>query len=322
MKAMLALEHDAAPPSLHCDRLNPDIDFSGLGLEVVQEMTPLPRSGGRRYAGVSSFGFGGANAHVILSDPPLRGAAIDARPRWLMLSAASEDALRALADAYAGRLEGSAEEESRQVVAATGHRREAMSARLVLPADGPDALRKQLAAFSEDGEAGAFGARGTSVEGDGSVVFVFSGNGSQWGGMGRSALAASADFRDAIKEVDSHFRPLAGWSLEERLCSPTLVQDIERTSVAQPLIFAIQAASVRALAKFGVRPSLVMGHSVGEVAAAEAAGALALDEAVEVIFQRSRHQEIAEGKGGMAAIIGPRELALDIISAFPEPSIC
>src|SRR5271157_1390839 len=93
----------------------------------------------------------------------------------------------------------------------------------------------------------------------------------------------------------------------DKLASPDLKTDLARASIAQPLIFAVQAASVRALAAIGVRPSLTMGHSVGEVAAAEAAGALPLADAVKVIYDRSRHQEATAFTGGMAAVIGSRE---------------
>ena len=321
LKAMLALEHDTAPPSLHCDRLNPHIDFEGLNLSVTQGATALPRTRGRRYAGVSSFGFGGANAHVILSDPPLRSASVAPEPRWLMLAAQNEDALRALAGGYAARLADCDEGEVRRVVAATGYRRERMAERLILPAAEPETLRANLRAFAESGGAPPTAARGAEVEGDRSVVFVFSGNGSQWDGMGRAALASSPAFSSAIGEVDAHFRRVAGWSILQALASPTLGRDLARTSVAQPLIFAIQVASVRALAEDGVRPDLVIGHSVGEVAAAEASGALSLADAVEVIYHRSRHQEAAANKGGMAVVIGPREAALGLIGELPELTV-
>jgi phthiocerol/phenolphthiocerol synthesis type-I polyketide synthase C len=150
---------------------------------------------------------------------------------------------------------------------------------------------------------------------------VFSGNGSQWPGMGQAAYRANADFRDAFGEVDAFFKPLAGWSLKEEMFSPNLREDLPRASIAQPLLFAIQVASVRALAELGVRPSLVMGHSVGEVAAAEAAGILSLADAVKVIYHRSRHQELTENSGGMSVVLGPREAAEALVAEFPTLSV-
>ena len=321
LKVMLALEHDTAPKSLHFTSPNPSIDFAGLNLVVTNEETPLPRAQERRFAGVSSFGFGGTNAHVILADPPLQRGRAPSAPRYLLLSAQTQAALRALAHDYAAGLDRVDDEEGRHVVAATGRRRERMRERIVFGANDLKALRANLRQFADLGRTQGSIARGAAAEGDRSVAFVFSGNGSQWEGMGREALRSNATFKQALKDIDSHFIPLARWSLEERLAAPDLGRDLAKTSVAQPLIFAIQAASVRALAYAGVRPSLTMGHSVGEIAAAEAAGALSLSDAVHVIFHRSRHQEVVENKGGMAAIIGARDAAISLIEQIPELTI-
>ena len=321
LKAMLVLEHDEAPPSLHFDNPNPNIDFAGLNLTVTGQATPMPRSGAARFVGVSSFGFGGTSAHVVIADPPVAPEPADAEPRLLMLSAQTEQALRALADQYARRLEGAGESGIRRVIAATDHRRERMCERLVLSADDAQGIAPTLARFAHSGQLGPTSTRGRAVEGDGSIVFVFSGNGSQWSGMGRAAYHACAVFRDALAEIDSHFAPLSGWSLTEELASPDLKSDLAHTHVAQPMIFAIQAASVRALAEVGIRPSMTMGHSVGEVAAAEAAGILSLKDAVRVIYNRSRFQESTENTGGMAVVFGARDAAVDLVARIPNLSI-
>ena len=321
MKAMLALEHDESPPSLHAANLNPGIDFVGLNLQVARNAIPLSRASGRRFAGVSSFGFGGTSAHVVISDAPVARATADPAPRLMMISAQSEEALRALAGAYATRLGGASARERGRIVAATGRRRERMRERLALPAAETAALAPALARFAGSGEADANSVRATAVDGDGAIVFVFSGNGSQWSGMGRAAYQANAAFRDALAEVDSHFLPLAGWSLVEELDSADIATDLARTDVAQPMIFAIQAASVRALARVGVRPALTLGHSVGEVAAAEAAGVLSLSDATRVIFHRSRLQQATENAGGMAVVFGPREAAAELVSRIPGLAI-
>ena len=321
VKAMLVLEHDTAPPSLHCDVLNPAIDFEKLNLEVTRAATPLPKKDRARYVGVSSFGFGGVNAHAVISDGPTKVPRRAASPRCLMLSAQTQGALRALADKTEQTINDADAGEAGLIVAATNHRRERMRERVILPCDDLARLRAGLKRFGETGRADAGFVRGAEVDGDRSVVFVFSGNGSQWDGMGRVALNGSRHFRRAVEDIDSYFAPLAGWSLAEKLASPRLGEHLTKTSVAQPLIFAIQAASVRALAAIGVRPSLVVGHSVGEVAAAEAAGALSLQDAVSVIFQRSRLQELARDQGGMAAIIGPDEAAAALVEEIPELEI-
>ncbi len=321
LKAMLALEHDEAPRSLHFDNPNPNIDFAGLNLAVTGEPTPLPRAGARRFAGVSSFGFGGTSAHVVISDPPGERKSARSVPRLLMLSAQTEAALRALAEEYARRLEGAGDSESRKIVAATGHRRERMRERLVLPADDPRGLAQRLSRFAQSGQADAISARGGAIEGDGSIVFVFSGNGSQWSGMGRAAYRSNAAFRNALAEIDSYFERLSGWSLTQELESPELTSDLTHTHIAQPMIFAIQAASVRALAEIGIRPSMTMGHSVGEVAAAEAAGVLSLSDAARIIYNRSQFQELTENTGGMAVVFGARDAVADLVARVPGLAI-
>ena len=171
-----------------------------------------------------------------------------------MLSAQTEAALRALAAEYALRLDGPGECEIRHIVAATDHRRERMSERLVLPMDEPSGLARTLARFAQSAERNAILTRGSRIEGDGSIAFVFSGNGSQWSGMGRAAYAANPTFRQALAEIDSIFASLSGWSLVEELRSQSLASDLTRTHVAQPMIFAIQAASVRLLQRLEFAP--------------------------------------------------------------------
>jgi acyl transferase domain-containing protein/NADPH:quinone reductase-like Zn-dependent oxidoreductase/acyl carrier protein len=321
LKAMLALEHDQAPSSLNFETPNPNIDFTTLNLAVTAEPTRLPREGRDRFAGVSAFGFGGTNAHVVIGDPPAFQPRTDARPRYLMLSAQGEDALRALADDYARRIAPTDPAETARLVAATAYRRERMRDRLALRADDAPALSRALRQFADSGRLDDSAARATAVDGDASIVFVFSGNGSQWPRMGRAAYRSNAAFRNAVAEIDSYFAPLAGWSLAKELDSPNPIGDIGLTSVAQPLIFAIQAASVRALAQMGVHPSMVLGHSIGEVAAAEAAGILSLADAVRVIHHRSRHQEMTKDAGGMAVVFGPRKSAYELVAEIPGLAI-
>jgi acyl transferase domain-containing protein/NADPH:quinone reductase-like Zn-dependent oxidoreductase/acyl carrier protein len=321
LKAMLALEHDEAPSSLHFENPNPNIDFTGLNLVVAGKPTRLPRTGERRFAGVSSFGFGGTSAHVLIADPPSARPGAEPGPRLLMLSAQTDAALRALADQYARRFDDVGDCEGRRIMAATDHRRERMRERLVMPAYDARHITSTLSQFAQSGRADAAAVRGTAIDGDGSIVFVFSGNGSQWPGMGRAAYRCNEVFRDALAEIDSHFAPLSGWSLTEELASPNLKTDLAHTHIAQPMMFAIQSASVRALAEVGIRPSMTMGHSVGEVAAAEAAGILSLRDAVRLIYNRSRFQESTENSGGMAVIFGARDDAINLVAQIKDLSI-
>ncbi|WP_395666460.1 type I polyketide synthase, partial [Methylocella sp.] len=314
MKAMLALEHDEYPASLHCGTLNPDIPFAELNLRVAATPARLPRSGRPRYAGVSSFGFGGANAHVVIADPPPAGArpAPARRPQFLMLSAQCADSLAELAGRTADHLEQASPQAVERIAAALGRRRERRPERLVLPLDAPEAAVEALrAAASGEAAAGpaAFGAAvfGAAAGRAGPVVFVYSGNGSQWAGMGRRAYLSDDAFRARFDAADALFQPLAGWSLASALFDADLAEKLKATSVAQPLIFAIEAATTHRLGELGLAPAMVYGHSMGEVAAAEAAGILDLESAVRVIHFRSLRQELTARTGGLSVLFGPRE---------------
>ncbi len=162
---------------------------------------------------------------------------------------------------------------------------------------------------------------GTAVERSAPVAFVFSGNGGQWPGMGRAAYETNPVFRAQFNAIDRIFLGLAGWSLAETMFSSGLAARLKKTSVAQPLIFAIQVATTHCLAKLGLAPAIVLGHSMGEIAAAEAAGILDLESAVRVIHFRSRHQEIVRGAGGMAAVFGPLEVIEMLVRNSPGLAI-
>jgi phthiocerol/phenolphthiocerol synthesis type-I polyketide synthase C len=321
LKAMLALEHDEIPASLHFDDPNPDIDFRGLNLEVCETSRPLGRSG-TRLAGVNSFGFGGTNAHVIIADaPPATAAPAATRdPAYLLLSAQSQAALAALATDYAARLR-SDRSGTAEIIAAAGHRRERMAERLVIPYDSPESLCATLEIVGDESADRSRLTFGSAVDRAGPVAFVYAGNGSQWAGMGVAAYKLSEAFKNRFDAVSTAFEAFSGWSLKELLFAPDLETRLRLATVAQPLLFAVQSAATFALRAKGLEPAIVLGHSVGEVAAAEAAGILDLEAAVRVVHFRSLHQELTHGHGGMSALIGPREAAEHVIAELPRLEI-
>ena len=134
------------------------------------------------------------------------------------------------------------------------------------------------------------------------MAFVYSGNGPQWWGMGRELLAENAIFRAELEAVDAIFAPLAGWSLIDEMRKPESENRIALTEVAQPMLFAQQLGLTQVLRAAGIEPSAVLGHSVGEAAAAWACGALTREQATQVIFHRSMEQAKTAGMGRMAAL--------------------
>ncbi|TBN48335.1 SDR family NAD(P)-dependent oxidoreductase [Hansschlegelia quercus] len=311
LKADLALEHDLFPATLHVTELNPDIAFDELKLHVATEAVKLPRGAKPRYAGVNSFGFGGTNAHVIVCDPTSEDRAGRAAPRVveaerrtpiLALSARSREALSQLAGTYSKLLEGRDAAGARHIAKSVAATRDLLARRVVLESDDPSTWAATLAAVAQGGDA-QDAAIDQAVGRDVPVAFAFSGNGSQWPGMGRRLHATNAAFRAKIEEVDRYFQAIAGWSIVERLFADDLADLMRRAETAQPLMFAVQVATTAALAAEGLVPDMVLGHSVGEVAAAAASGALSLEQAVQVVHSRSIHQEVAWKAGIMAAVL-------------------
>jgi len=314
LKALLVLQNRVIPPSLHCETPNPAIPFEELNLALVPEARPLRANGHLPAVGINSFGFGGTNAHAVLGTAPLvslpASAALEALPP-LLLSARSQAALRALVAAWRARLNEAAPAEGAALLRAAARRREHHGMRFAALADSPSSLADTL----ENYLLGADGlpvASGSAVSGD--IAFVFSGNGSQWVGMGVAAMRDNAAFRAGIAKVDAELGPLLGWSVQKRLGESDLTLD--DTEVAQPLLFAVEVAAVEALREAGIHPAACMGHSVGEVAAAWASGALTLAAAARVIHCRSHRQQATHGAGTMAVLTLPLATASEVVAPF------
>ncbi len=303
LKTMLALDRRVVPPSLNFEEANPNIRLGDLNLDVVTAPLPLPAAGARPIAGVNSFGFGGTNAHAVLAAAPAVAAPKAETPATvppLLLSARADGALKTLARAWSATLAAADAASVPALVRAAARKRDLHSNRLAVLGATPAELVQSLNEFA-DGQSAASRIWGTAVP-RGQLAFVFSGNGSQWVGMGRDALKHSTVFRAALDEVDAYLTPALGWSTRTRLETDDDVAALARTDTAQPLLFAIQVGTVRALRAAGIDGSACLGHSVGEVAAAWAAGALSLKDAARVIVARSRQQQRTEGRGRMAAV--------------------
>ncbi|MFG1478123.1 SDR family NAD(P)-dependent oxidoreductase [Xanthobacter sp. V4C-4] len=314
LKALLALEHRVLPASLHLDEPNETIPFGELNLAPAA--TPVPIADGLDAAAVSSFGFGGTNAHAVIRLPRADEVAIPAAieaapPRALAISAASRKALAELAGLYADAIEAGAD--AATLANAAAHGRGQLSHRLALPLDGrlpvAPALRRFAADQPEPGIAAGVSDRAARI------AFVFAGNGGQYVGMGRAAQLSSAAFRASIARIDELFIPRAGWSIAEALEAPADQDRVAATEVAQPMLFAIGVGLAESLMAHGCRPSAVLGHSVGEIPAAYICGALDLKDAVEVIYWRSKLQEPTRGAGGMAVLMASKDDAAALISA-------
>ena len=310
IKVVLSLVHRRLPPSLHYRTANPHIDFARLGLRVTAAGTDWPRYPGTARAGVSAFGFGGTNAHVVLEEWPAAAfppRATADRPRIFALSARSADVLHARAGELADWLDSPAGRATplSAVAATLATRREHLPVRAAVVAEE----RGELVEALRDVVAG-------EVQGRTDVVFVFSGYGSQWPEMGRRLLAAEPAFRAEIDALDPAFRAQAGFSLREVLAGEQDLPDLGATQLA---LFGVQIALAGLWRAHGVVPAAVLGHSMGEVAAAVVAGALDVTDGLRVMATRARllAEVDAGGAGAMAVVeLSPAELA-DLETDYP-----
>ncbi|HYG45316.1 MAG TPA: beta-ketoacyl synthase N-terminal-like domain-containing protein, partial [Bordetella sp.] len=305
VKAIYSLQHRVVPATIGIQALNPAIDFDGWNITVATQNHPLRRNGPLTI-GVNSFGFGGANAHVILQSPPEAGddqadklANTAAVP--VVVSGKTPEALKAAASDLAGVLQHQPARALYDVAYHAAMRREWHAERAVVYGADSESVAQALNQFAAD-EAPRYSVASGSVVPDAQgPVFIYSGNGSQWAGMGRQLLAEPV-FAEAVHEIDNRYAALAGCRLADELARADSANQYERTETAQPALFAIQVGITRMLAQRGVVPTAVVGHSVGEVAAAWACGALTLGEAVQVIYHRSRLQGTTKGQGCMTAV--------------------
>ncbi|WP_405497554.1 type I polyketide synthase [Streptomyces sp. NBC_00096] len=287
IKAVLAVERGLIPPSLHFSEPNPEVDWASCPFTVPTELTAWPSPGAPRRAGVSAFGAGGTNAHVVIESPPARAARRedDPSPQLLVLSAPEPGTLCALSGRLADRLAADAGTTPLADVAwtlqsgRTAHENRAFC----VVRDTADAVR-----VLRGHTPGRFVVSGRHGSG-GDPVFMFPGQGSQHAGMARGLYAALPGFRRAMDECSELAEPLLGRSLStllfsgEREPAGTLLDDV---SFSQPAVFAVEYSLYRLWRSWGVRPGAVVGHSLGAYAAAVAAGVLSLPDAVRLVVKR------------------------------------
>jgi acyl transferase domain-containing protein len=276
-------------------------------------------------AGVNSFGFGGTNAHVILSTPPtteiFERSGMDVKKAFfvLILSARSLEALNELAKAYEDffyKLPGEDQLTLNDICYTAAVRRSHLPFRLTIVGKNSDGLRQQLTTYIQD-EKGVGVVYGRVVNKRNlPVVFLFTGQGSQWWGMARELLVSESVFRGVIESCDKTLQKLAGWSLLKELAKDEDNSKMTETAYAQPALLAIQAGLIALWRSWGVIPDAVVGHSVGEIAAAYAAGIINLEAAVGIAFHRGRLMDRASVHGKMLAVAASIETMMPYLSHY------
>lgn len=312
-KTILALQQRSIPPSLHFETPNPRLDLAGAGLEVASQGRPWPEDGGPALAGVSSFGFGGTNVHVVLSEavptPAAERGVADDGATLLPLSARSPAGLRAYAAALRDWLrdpQRAAGVGLADVARSLALHRSHRERRATFVARSPAALARALDDWLA-GELPAGLGLGCASTPPGKLAFVFSGHESQWPRMGSQLAARYPVFRRALEACDAALRPHLAWSLLAELEADAEHSRLEELDVAQPAIFALQVALAALWRSWGIEPDVVVGASLGEVAAAQVAGALSLEDAARIACERSRLGRRLHGRGRMAVVQLPSE---------------
>ncbi|MCA1569645.1 MAG: amino acid adenylation domain-containing protein [Chloroflexi bacterium] len=299
LKVLLALHHEQLPPSLHLQHANPRIDFAASPFYVTDRLQPWPRTTTPRRAGVSAFGMGGVNAHVVLEEAPLRPTTpATTRPvELLRLSAHTPEALHQLATAYVHTLrQPSAATDLPHLVHTANRSRANLRYRAAVVGADPTELAEALAPLAS----GAVTAGRRAAQRP-KLAFLFTGQGSQYVGMASGLAAVEPVAKASLAESAAAVADLLPVPLET-LLSGAGGQALEQTRYAQVAIAAVEWALVELLASWGVRPDLVLGHSLGEYAAAAAAGVFAWPDALRLIARRAQLMQACPADGAMVAL--------------------
>ncbi|WP_394836500.1 SDR family NAD(P)-dependent oxidoreductase [Pendulispora rubella] len=311
-KMIACLQHGALPATLHTTPRNGHIDWDALPVRVVDSLVPWGVGDRVRRAGVSAFGLSGTNAHVIVEEaaalphpsPPAALKVGRGKPRTsegegavtaFVLSAKTEVALRAQGERLGAYLDANPEVRLLDVAYSLATARSHFDVRAAFVAGNREQVHAQLAALVP-----------SRVKRDGKLAVLFTGQGSQFAGMGRELYDAFPSFRQAFDEVAAHFDPA---TLD--------AERIDQTGVAQPALFALEVALFRLLESWGLRPDLLLGHSIGEIVAAHVAGVLSLGDACSLVSARARLMQALPPGGAMVAL----QASEDEVRPFLHPRV-
>jgi len=337
IKVVLSLKHSEIPPHLHLQQLNPYIQLEQTNIKIPTKLQPWLLVGQSRLAGVSAFGFGGTNAHVILEEAPIpvsmentleteqNSANLVNRPFHLLtLSAKTEQALADLVQSYQNYLEINPELAIADVCFSANTGRSHFKHRLAIIAADQQELTDKLAKIIAKSEvSGVFSANLASNSQSPKIAFLFTGQGSQYINMGRQLYQTQPVFRRSLEQCDEILQSyLAEKSLLE-VIYPENPQELnnfflDQTAYTQPALFAIEYALAQLWQSWGIKPDVVMGHSVGEYVAATVAGVFSLEDGLKLIAHRGRLMQKLPADGEMVAVMASEEKVNQIISPYKE----
>ncbi|WP_432069906.1 aminotransferase class I/II-fold pyridoxal phosphate-dependent enzyme [Streptomyces sp. AA1529] len=330
IKAALVVGRREVPPLLHLEKPNRLLDWEASGLSVPTRRRSLPSRDTAR-AGVSSFGFGGTNVHLIVEAPPAgpstAGAAREEEPvtvprpaHTLCLSAHTSSALTTLAHRYRTHVAAHPDAPLAGLCRTANTGRTHLGQRAAVTFGTAAELDSGLSALAY-GEASTAVARGGAGRPVPRVAFLFSGQGTQYPGMGRELYECHGAFADTLDRAERIARPLLGVSLRDLLFDEDGGERLRRTEYCQPALVAFSVALARVWASAGVRPGAVLGHSVGAIGAACVSGVLSLEDALTLAVERGRLMGAQPGEGRMVACLGESDAVRTAAADFPWVSV-
>jgi len=329
IKVILALQHEKLPQSLHFKTPNPHIPWDQLNVKVVSEPVPWPAGGDPRIAGVSSFGFVGTNAHVVLEEAPARPASHvpeDTPPERdahvLALSARTNDALKALAGRYAEWTRQHAEASFADLCNTANTARDHFEHRAALVFESADELQAQLRGVEQDRDVAGTQRGRVALRGERRTAFLFTGQGSQWVGMGLALYEVEPIFRAHFDRCAERYRALRGDGpgLHQLVFEDDGQGLLDQTGYTQPALYALEVSLAALWRSWGVEPDVVLGHSVGEYAAACVAGVFDLEDGLELIAERGRLMQGLPAGGGMLSVSGAASTVEEALRG--RPGLC
>ncbi|MCP4147266.1 MAG: amino acid adenylation domain-containing protein, partial [bacterium] len=323
IKVVLSLQYEKIPPSLHLTKPSTYISWDKVPIETVSKITPWPKGSASRIAGVSSFGFSGINAHVIIAEapePPSTAQVNREAPDYslLTLSAHKQDALIELMERYREYLSKS-EASIAAICKTTNTSRSTYKHRLALVGTTKENFVKKLSRSLENPQGIGKTVTGGDKPLNGRIVFMYTGQDSQYVGMGRQLYQTEPVFKGELDKCDALFLPLTGNSIVQQLYGEDAEEDlISQALHAQPVIFAVEYALTKLWQSWGIEPSAVMGHSIGEYAAACIAGVFSLEEAVKLVAFRGKLLQTVPAIGKMSGVLMGEEKVKALLTPYSQ----
>ncbi|NEQ72619.1 MAG: type I polyketide synthase [Okeania sp. SIO2C9] len=335
MKVILALQHQEIPPHLHLKQPNPHVDWDRLPIKIPTSLMPWSGEGKPRIAAVSSFGMGGTNAHIVLEEAPVefriknsefriktngeRGGDLERPLHILTLSAKTEKALADLVSSYQKHLETYPDLAVADVCYTANTGRKHFKHRLaVIASDQKELVEKLLDQKTGKEVVGLSCGEFDSGSASSKLAFLFTGQGSQYVNMGKQLYETQPTFRQALDRCDQILQPYlevplleAVYPKDEQKSTSNL---LDQTGYTQPALFAIEYALAKLWESWGIKPTVVMGHSVGEYVAATIAGVFSLEDGLKLIAMRGRLMQQLPSGGEMVAVMASESVAVEVIA--------